>query len=134
MPVITAKRYSREQIMADPESLYVFGDNLQRVGLAGQAAAARYCPNAVGIATLIRPGQPPRAEHERDLLYTEAQEKFQLLFTFLQAGGTVVWPEDGIGTGIANLQVRCPELLEYINERLEWLTSTFNEEKENDSN
>jgi hypothetical protein len=50
-------RWITPKILADnPEKIYLFGDNLERVGLGGQAAVMRYKPNTIGIATKKAPG------------------------------------------------------------------------------
>lgn len=119
-------RYSREQIMEDPNTLYVFGDNLERTGYGGQAGEARGCPNAIGIPTLFAPGRPATPEYI-SLFRAVAATEFQTLYLHLMSGGDIVWPKDGVGTGLANLQENCPELLFYINNYLKRLTSTFGE-------
>ena len=52
--VVQEAWYSIEQCKANPRSIYVFGDNLLRVGEAGQASI-RSCNNAIGIATKKKP-------------------------------------------------------------------------------
>ena len=42
--------YSKEALRAEPEALFIFGDNCECYGRGGQAVI-RYEPNAVGIAT-----------------------------------------------------------------------------------
>jgi hypothetical protein len=49
----------RRDLRANPESLYLFGDNTKRVGIGGQAREMRGEPNAVGIATKNAPGSYP---------------------------------------------------------------------------
>ena len=123
-------RYSREQIMADPHTLYVFGDNLERAGYGGQAAAARDCPNAVGIPTLHSPGVPA-APSDLDIFALPMMDAFQYLNLHLAFGRDVVWPADGVGTGIANLEGNCPDLLIAIEHRKMMMFSkygTFTEE------
>lgn len=129
MPVRIVKRYSREQIMEDPTTLYVFGDNLERTGYGGQAAAARDCPNAIGIPTLFAPGKPAQPEWI-SLFRAVAATELQTLYLHLMSGGDIVWPGDGVGTGIADLQSHCPELLSYINNYVARLMSTFGYIKE----
>ena len=51
----TIRWMQRAEIRANPTALYVFGDNLLRVGLGGQARECRGEPNAVGIPTKKAP-------------------------------------------------------------------------------
>jgi len=115
------ERYTRFEIRARPAWLYVFGDNMKRRGLGGQAKEARDEPNAVGIPTKWSPGT-----HQRDYLFDgdfdavkpALDHEFEKLETHLAAGGCVVWPADGIGTGLAELPTRAPKIHAYIEERL----------------
>lgn len=119
MPVLFQKMVDREDLRRNPKVLYVFGDNVQRVGLGGQARAMRGERNAVGVATKYSPqhcfGEDP-AE-------VEAQNKvidkdMKPLFAKVKAGGVVIWPTDGIGTGLADLPVKSPSTFAYLNEKL----------------
>jgi hypothetical protein len=58
--LVIVKRYERADIRAYPGVLVTFGDNLERLGLAGQAGAARGEPNAVGIPTKHGPWRTKR--------------------------------------------------------------------------
>lgn len=51
----------REDLQGEPETLFVFGDNMMRKGLGGQAAAMRGEPNAVGIPTKELPSMANNA-------------------------------------------------------------------------
>lgn len=46
---------TREYVRANRDKLFLFGDNLERRGLGGQAAAMRDEPNAIGIPTKKSP-------------------------------------------------------------------------------
>lgn len=124
MPLKIVHRYTREQIMRNPKTLYVFGDNLERTGYGGQAGEARDCPNAIGIPTLVSPRIPASRESFRKLRGV-CRIQFLKLKWHLMWGGTVVWPQDGVGTGIANLKFHCPELLDYIEGQLSELKRKY---------
>ncbi len=51
MPIIREPRITRQMVREHPDRLFVFGDNLARVGYGGQAREMRDEPNAVGIPT-----------------------------------------------------------------------------------
>ncbi len=103
--------YVREQIKAAPDTLYIFGDNFERKGFGGQAAEARGEPNAVGIPTKRAPSMRPDAFlTNADLLQLQATAgpAIERLRGHLNAGGEVVMPAAGIGTGLAQMATRAP--------------------------
>jgi len=115
----------RRQMLKDaPDTLFVFGDNLRRAGMGGQAAEMRGEPNAVGIPTKIAPSMAP------DAFFTDADlpkaldafaEGFARLDAHLRAGGTIVVPEAGIGTGRAQLGQRAPKIHEVLTRAMDAL-------------
>lgn len=126
MPIIFQKIIKRDDLLRnhDPEHstsnvLYVFGDNVKRVGLGGQAAAMRHEPNAVGVATKYSPSEPFGEEpHQIAAQKRIIDEDMKPLFRHVRLGGIVVWPADGIGTGLAGLDRYAPSTLEHIQNKL----------------
>lgn len=119
MPLIYQKHITRDDLRANPDRLYVFGDNVQRKGLRGQAAAMRGEPNARGIATKWRPSLDQTAFFTDDLFNEICRILTNDLIPVakhLHAGGTVVWPEDGIGTGLSQLPIRAPRVWRILEE------------------
>jgi len=117
MPIIYQKFILRTDLQANPEQLYVFGDNVQRVGMGGQAAYMRGEPNAVGVATKWTPSGDPAAYFADTDMSKVKQiwiEDTERLVNHLLEGGTVVWPEDGIGTGLSDVPARAPKLWEWM--------------------
>jgi len=113
MPLKEVQRYDRELIRANPEWLFVFGDNLGGSGFGGQAREARGEPNAVGIVTKRAPSMADSAflcDGDLALARYYWRPAFDRLNAHLFAGGVVVWPADGIGTGLADLETRAPAL------------------------
>lgn len=111
MPVRYAVSYLRRQIQAAPATLYVFGDNFERKGLGGQAGEARGEPNAVGIPTKRAPSMRPEAfmtDADLPSLQAAAGPALDRLRSHLTAGGDVVMPAAGIGTGLAQMAARAP--------------------------
>jgi hypothetical protein len=110
---------SRADLRNHPDWLYVFGDNMARRGLGGQAAQMRGEPNAVGIPTKWLPMSNEAAYFTDDDLTKlpilhALSEAFTRLRRHLMAGGTIVIPADGIGTGYAHLDRRAPKLFALI--------------------
>ena len=111
------KHITRQMLRDEPEKLFVFGDNLERRGFGGQAREMRGEPNAVGIPTKRSPWMTEDAFFTNDDFYvarTEVDKAMAKLAAHLLAGGTVVWPVDGIGTGLADLERRAPKIWVHI--------------------
>lgn len=130
MPILTVKRYAREEIRANPDYLYIFGDNYERMGMGGQAKEARGEPNVVGVRT------KRKATYGEDAFLTDNTyayncsaiiNDFGHVLEYLKNGGTVVWPADGIGTGLANLKQNAPKTLEFIESIISNLKSLYGE-------
>lgn len=121
--LIFQKRYEREDARRNPNVLYVFGDNTRRVGMGGQAGALRGEKNSVGVATKYFPGVddddffgegPSEIEAQKRILDNDMKP----LFAHLVEGGVVVWPTDGIGTGLSMMPERAPTTFAYLEEKL----------------
>lgn len=113
MPIRREKAITRAMLRASPETLFVFGDNLQRKGLGGQAAEMRGEPNAVGIPTKRHPGMLPWCFFDDGDLdaYLEARiHDLYRLIKHLEADGLVIIPADGLGTGRARLAQTAPKV------------------------
>lgn len=108
MPVRYVRWFTRERLRAEPEARFVFGDNRERIGYGGQAAACRDEPNAIGIATLHAPGRYYRADDP--MAFGAVAGDLHKVTLALAEGRTVYAPVDGIGTGLARLPEHAPEL------------------------
>jgi len=120
MPLHLQKFIYRVDLRANPTVLYAFGDNVERWGRGGQAAEMRDEPNAVGIATLWAPGRffsDDRLTEQAAIIDTDMEP----LFEALRAGRDVVFPADGVGTGLADLATRSPATFNHLQARIEVL-------------
>lgn len=111
--LIIVDRYTRSLILANPAVLFAFGDNLARVGYGGQAAEARGCLNAIGIPTKISPSVyifDCDVEADINRFKEPIVLAFAILRKHLRSGNDVVWPKDGVGTGLARLPITAPRL------------------------
>jgi hypothetical protein len=125
MPVIKQKMIYRSDLMENRDVLYVFGDNMQRVGLGGQARECRGEPNAVGIPTKWAPTMEERAffkDSDLEVVGPVLDQELDRLVAHLDAGGVVVIPADGIGTGLSRLDQTAPRIFAYLQARLVALT------------
>ncbi len=104
--------FSVDGCRAVPEAVFVFGDNLERVGKGGQAVI-RDCPNAVGLASKIAPRDDDDAffSDGAAAAFEDELRRFDgMVGSRLRAGATVWWPADGIGTGLSAMPERAPGL------------------------
>lgn len=110
----TRKWITRGMLRAEPDKLFVFGDNMLRIGMGGQAREMRDELNAVGIPTKHSPSTGPYDYFTDDDIIRVSSaiiKEFIRLRDHIRAGGTVVWPADGIGTGLADLRRRAPAIM-----------------------
>lgn len=96
--------------------IFVFGDNLLKKGMAGQAVI-RNMPNAYGIPTKRAPSM-----HQNSFFSDKADEMdsvvsaLRKLYVIAQkTGRTVVFPYNGLGTGLAEMDVHSPKIFEKMN-------------------
>jgi hypothetical protein len=117
MPIAYQRLILRHHLQANPTTLFLFGDNTARTGLGGQAGAMKSEPNAVGVATKWRPAQDDEA-YFTDEDYLEATQiilaDLQPVYEHLKQGGLVIWPMDGIGTGLSQLPQRAPQIWAFL--------------------
>lgn len=115
---LMAELFSKDICRQNPNHLFVFGDNTQKVGMGGQAFI-REEPNAVGISTKFSPGayfSDEQFEANKELIEKDIAEVNELMesgrFT------TLVFPTAGLGWGRANIQQECPKTALYLCQRL----------------
>ena len=102
---------------APPGTVFLFGDNLTQRGFGGQARALRGEPNAIGIPTKRAPGMLP-GDFFTDAEYESNCRAIDAAFARIPIDATVVIPEKGIGTGLAQLSWRAPRTAVYLDNRL----------------
>lgn len=111
--LVKVKFITRAMARAEPLTLFVFGDNMARAGYGGQAKELRGEQNAIGIPTKNGPHV-----FFSDADFAQAKvaidDAFMQLYRQLARGGKIVWPADGIGTGLAQLQTKAPTIWVYL--------------------
>jgi hypothetical protein len=125
MPIEIVNYYTLVLVQRRRDVLFAFGDNMARYGFGGQAAACRGQQNAVGIPTKWKPSMWNDSfftESDFDRVKPAIDEAFAKLADHLRAGGTVVLPSGGIGTGLAELPKRAPAIHAYITAQIEMLS------------
>ena len=119
-------------IQNNPDWIFCFGDNEARVGRGGQAKECRDEPNTIGIRTKRKP------EHGKDAYWTDDTfvsnremiiEDFLNVVRHLASGKTIVFPEDGFGTGMAKLATNAPNTLNVIQVCVEEIKKAWDNEE-----
>ncbi len=120
--VVRMKWITRSFVREHRDHIFLFGDNLARRGLGGQAAAMRGEPNVVGIPTKKRPCSSESAfftDAELEQNMAAIDQAFEHLTRKSTAlGQIIVIPEDGLGTGRAQLENRAPLTFAYLQKHL----------------
>lgn len=126
MPILYQKIIHREDLKKNPSVLYLFGDNDVRIGLGGQAAEMRGEGNAVGVRTKRAPGRESGdfwSDKSFDQNCAKIEEDLGRAKSHLRRGGLLVVPLDGIGTGYAQMERRCPRTFHVLQQSLASLES-----------
>lgn len=102
--------------------IFLFGDNVARVGSGGQAKEMRGEPNCFGIPTKYAPHRFPNA-YMSDMNFDYNISVINRAFAALPLGRikTLCWSSAGIGTGLAELSTRAPKTFCHLQSCLRWL-------------
>jgi hypothetical protein len=131
MPISTVKVYTRQLLLSNKDKFFVFGDNLVRRGLGGQANVCRGHPNTIGIVTKRFPNNYFGSfyyERNYDEWLRDSASGFHAVEHELKKKVTIVWPADGIGTGLAELPKNAPSIHRHIEEFLKRMKETYGED------
>lgn len=114
------KYITKHDVKHMPNAIFVFGDNDARSGLGGQAREMRGEPNAIGVRVKKSPSMAPTSFYRDEEYYTNINKIAEDLLRLHQMsqGKTIIFPEDGIGTGMAMLDQTAPMTFNYLSERL----------------
>ena len=120
--VLTMKWIARSFVREHRDHIFLFGDNLIRRGLGGQAAAMRGEPNVVGIPTKKLPSNSDEAfftDVEMEQNKAAIDQAFERLSDMcLTTEQVIVIPANGVVTGRAQLESRAPHTFAYLQKRL----------------
>lgn len=128
MPLVTTNAYLTRDLVNSwmlCNRYIVFGDNTERRGYGGQAAACRGFPNAIGISTKLSPSE--YAHDGSKLFFRNLVADLDLLNKRLHAGCIVYYPAAGIGTGLADMPNQSPKnwlYLQFMLKRMQELYGT----------
>ena len=109
----------RETLKANPDKIYVFGDNLVHKGLGGMAKEMRGEPNAYGIPTKKEPNNKSTSFMIDDE-YDENVKAIQEAVDLIPDDREIIIP-DGIGCGLADLPTKAPKTYAFLSQQLKML-------------
>ncbi len=113
MPLLFQQRITRAELRRNPDRLYVFGDNLERIGYGGLARECRGEPNAIGVPTKRASSMDYAAfftNEDYDVWVKAAQPAWDRIEKAVLEGKTVLFPKAGLGTGLSQLGQRAPRI------------------------
>ncbi len=113
MKIITQKYITRKDIQKNRDKIYLFGDNLLHRGSGGQAKEMRGEPNSIGIPTKKFPSMYSNS-FLSDEDFELAKDEIDKAFNMIPSSSIVIIPEDGLGTGLAKLDIKAPRIFNYI--------------------
>ena len=108
--------WTENDVTDNPDWLFVYGDNDVGMGKGGQAII-RDLSNTIGIPTKKYPSYNPSsyytdAEYKKNVAKIDyAIEKIIILSKKYKY---VILPEDGFGTGLADLPKKAPKTFDYL--------------------
>jgi len=121
MKIIFEKHITRHEIINNPNSLYVFGDNDARKGRGGFAKECRGCKNSIGIRVKKYPSMGKDSfynDSEFESNIKKIDEDINKLFEILNSYDVVVFSSAPIGSGLANLPNCAPRTYKYLIDKL----------------
>ena len=113
---IYMKFWSARDCDANPSILYIFGDNDKQKGAGGQAVI-RYKENSTGIPTKKYPSNDKSSFYTDEELQENCRKIFNSIIKLIRRSvkyDTILFPVDGFGTGLANLQVVAPLTMKFM--------------------
>lgn len=108
---------TRDDVRAEKDKIFLFGDNLTERGFGGQAKEMRGEQNAVGIPTKKAPSNNPNSFFT-DQEFAANKKAIDEAFSKIPPDKIIVIPKSGLGTGLAQLSEKAPNTFAYLNEKL----------------
>jgi hypothetical protein len=112
-----------EDVRKNPNWLFVFGDNDIGVGIGGQAII-RNQVNVCGIPTKKSPSNHPSAFYTDNELEQNKQKISRAISKLVVLSRNyeyIILPEDGLGTGLADLPRKAPLTYQFLISQMKML-------------
>jgi len=116
--------WTLHDVKSHSDYIFIFGDNDIKAGKGGQAII-RGEKNAMGIPTKKFPGYNKSAYYTDDELQMNKNKIDNAVNNIVHKLKNknmlykgIVLPEDGLGTGLADLQNKAPKTFEYLNKKV----------------
>jgi hypothetical protein len=119
---------TREYIRQHPDTIFVFGDNLEGKGFGGQAKECRGEINAFGVPTKRFPSMIKEAffsDDDYEVHCWQISDAVERILMSRKGRKFVVLP--GIGTGLAEMPKRCPKVFAYLQAVLQEMVKELEE-------
>ena len=121
--IVQEEWYNEKQCIENPMSIYVFGDNVQRVGNGGQAQI-RHRTNSIGVATKRAPLMDDKAFYNDSFgdlksLINDIDQLYSIHNSNTYDHMNLIFPKDGLGTGLSELPKRAPMINKMLSMMLE---------------
>lgn len=123
LKVMVSKNFTIDQCKKNSDTLFIFGCNGERSGYGGQAVI-RDQVNAIGFQTKHRPGAN-KEDYFDDEAYTKncqiIEEEINRIKRYAEEKGfkTICFSFYGLGTGLSEMPLRCPQTFFYLCTRLQ---------------
>lgn len=119
---MVSRRFSIEQCRTNPTTCFVYGSNNLHEGMGGQAII-RGQRNSVGFSTKKAPGSRDEDyfsddEYEDNCKIIDSEIEKIKIFADEMDAKQIAFPLAGIGTGLSQMQSRCPLTFLYLCKRL----------------
>ena len=121
----TDKVITRDKIKENPDVLYLFGDNLLRKGLGGQAKEMRGEPNTLGIVSKKYPSNNISSFYTDEDFYPWLEvfsADIRSLAEKINSGQYKALVIPPIGVGLADLPNKAPRIYKYLKTTLDEFT------------
>ena len=110
------KKITRELIKKNPNILFVFGDNDARTGFGGMAKEARGESNAIGLRTKKYPSTE-ESSYYTDEEFEDNKKKIDEDIELIRkqfVNYICIFIPNGIGLGLAQLNIKAPQTYQYL--------------------
>lgn len=113
--------WTREIVETNPNWLFIYGDNNIKKGLGGQAII-RGLPNTLGVPTKKYPSNAINSFYT-DFEYIDNIKRIRKAINKIIKNEYkyeyIIFPENGLGTGLADLPTKAPKTYAYLTKAIE---------------